>query len=218
MSQEVKTVLIIGVITVALIVGGIFFLSKSSPSTPGTSSVPVDTKILIKPDSHKIGSDSAKVSVVEFGDYECPACGAAQPVTKQIIQNYAGKILYVFRNFPLPQHEKALVAAEAAEAAGVQGKFWEMHDKLYETQDTWSTSDKPLDLFVGYALGLGLDVNKFKDDVNNNKYQDKITQDYQDGVAVGLRATPTFFINGQRLEGVPTYEEFKKQIDAAIAK
>ncbi len=224
MTQEVKTLLIIGVVTLVLVVGGIFLLGRGGSSSSEINT-PIDTKLLVRADSDKIATDSAKVTVVEFGDFECPACGAAQPVTKQVIDDYKGKIDYVFRNFPLPQHDKALIAAEAAEAAGAQGKYWEMHDKLYETQDTWSVADKPLDLFVQYAQSFGLDVNKFRDDVTNNKYQAKITQDFQDGTAVGIRATPTFFIaknvngglsNPQKLEGVPTYEQIKALIDSKL--
>lgn len=215
MSSEVKTILIFSLITLILIIGGVSLLGRSGSTSQNAA--PVDPKLLVREDSHKIASDSAKLTVVEFGDYECPACQAAQPVSKQIIKDYAGKINYVFRNFPLPQHTKGLISAEAAEAAGAQGKFWEMHDKLYETQEVWVVSDKPLDLFAGYAQELGLDVNRFREEVSANKYQDRITGDYNDGTALGIRATPTFFIGTERLEGVPTYNEFKAKLDAALS-
>lgn len=219
MTQEVKVLIGIGVLTVAILVGAVFFLSKSSPpisnSTPTAS---MDPKLLIREDSYKIATDSAKVTIVEFGDYQCPACRQAYPTVKRVIKDYSGKINFVFRNFPLPQHKNAQISAEAAEAAGVQGKFWQMHDKLYENQDQWAESDQPLDVFLNYATELSLDVTKFQTDVIDKRYIQKITQDQNDGDGLGINATPTFFINQQKIEGVPSYDDFKNKIDSELAK
>lgn len=225
MTSEAKTLLAIGLVTMVILVGGVFFLSKgiSPASTTNPSNVSADNNLLIKPNSHvlstsvKGASDSARVNVVEFGDYQCPACGAAYPVTKKVIADYRDKINFVFRNFPLPMHKNAQIAAEAAEAAGVQGKFWEMHDKLYESQSTWGDSDQPMDLFVTYAQQIGIDVNKFKDEVSANKYSTVISQDQSDGNSLGVNATPTFYINGQKFEGVPGYNDFKIRIESALS-
>src|SRR6478609_1380375 len=119
MNQEAKIITIIGVITLVLLVGGIFLLGKSST----TSSTKADPAVLVKNDSHKISSDSAKLTVVEFGDYQCPACAMAQPTVKQLLSTYSGRVNFVFRHFPLPQHSNAIPAAMAAEAAGTQGKY-----------------------------------------------------------------------------------------------
>lgn len=213
MSQEVKILLVIGVVTVAILGGAVLLLGKSTTPLPKSS---VDPQVLVREDSHKIASDSAKVTVVEFGDYQCPACGRAYPTTKAIIKDYSGKINFVFRNFPLTQHKNAMIAAEAAEAAGAQGKFWEMYDKLYETQNDWAESDSPLNVFVSYAAALGLDTNTLERDIRSNKYAEKITQDQRDGSIVGVQSTPTFFINGQRLDGVPTYNDFRVRIEAQL--
>lgn len=215
LTQEIKALLAVAVVTLAIIVGAIFLLTKSSSTTP-QSSAPLDEKILIREDSYKIATESAKVTIVEFGDYQCPACAAVHPNVKQLLQNYAGKVNYVVRNFPLPQHKNALISAEAAEAAGVQGKFWEMHDKLYETQEEWAEENEPLNKFIEYAKDLGLDTVKFEADIKANKYQDKIKRDYTDGNNLRLTFTPTFFINGQKLETVPSYEEFKAKIDPLL--
>ncbi len=210
-----KGLLITGVITIVILFGGVILLSKGggNPSQPVT----VNQNIIVKSDSHQT-KPGAKVTVVEFGDYQCPACGQAYPTVKQVKKDYGDKINFVFRNYPLSQHKFALIAAEAAEAANAQGKFWEMHDLLFENQTTWSIKDKPLDFFVGYAKDLGLDTNKFKKDVEDNKYATLIQGDINDGNSVAINATPTFFVNGQVLPGLPSYQDFKTLIDQDLAK
>ena len=210
MSQEAKVLTGIGLVSILLIVGAVIFLSKSSPTPQNVIS---DSKLLVKSDSHVLGSNQAKVTIVEFGDYQCPACGAAYPVTKQIIKDYGAKIKFVFRNFPLTQHQNAKVAAEAAEAAGTQGKFWEMHDILYEKQSEWGQSSDPMPFFLDYAKKVGLNVSKFEEDVKGDKFVGKINTDANDGSSLGVNVTPTFFINGEKVEGVLSYSEFKKRIE-----
>ena len=216
MTQEVKIIAGIGIVTLAIIVGGVFFLNKPSKVSDSTQPKVSDEKLLVGDESHKIATDGAKVTIVEFGDYQCPACGAAHPVVKQILNDYQGQITFVFRNFPLPMHNNAKISAEAAEAAATQGKFWEMHGKLYETQNTWAESSKPLDLFVNYAQELGLDADKFKEDVDGNKYSDRINKDKSDGNALGVNSTPTFFINGEKLVGASNYNTLKSKIDSQL--
>ncbi len=212
MTTDIKLMIGIGIATIVIIIGAVFLTSSSQ-----TSDKPIaDSKLLVKSNSHKTASGSAKVTIVEFGDYQCPACGAAHPTTKQIISNYGSKINFVFRNFPLTQHKNAQIAAEAAEASNEQGKFWEMHDKLYENQGNWSDVNTPLDLFIGYAKDLGLNTDKFKNDFSTNKFADKINQDESDGVALGVNSTPTFFVNGEMLVGSPSYETFKQKIDSIL--
>ncbi len=215
--QEAKGLIITGIITVAILVGGIFLLSKGGNSSQQNTPA-ANPKLLVREDSYQTSSTSAQVTIVEFGDYECPACGQVNPVIKQLIKDYQDKINFVFRNYPLPQHKNASVAALAAEAAGAQGKFWEMHDKLYETQNNWSQSDKPLDIFADYAKSMNLDVDKFKSDVSSKKYQDKINQDVSDGNNLNITATPTFYINGIVLPGVPSESQFKSAIDQILSQ
>jgi protein-disulfide isomerase len=223
---EAKGLIITGLVTVLILVGGIFLVSKNSNS-PASTPKPVNPALLIKADSHQTATASAEVkslpagrqvTIVEFGDYQCPACGAAYPATKEVLKNYGDKINFVFRNFPLPQHKNAQISAEAAEAANAQGKFWQMYDKLYETQKDWGESDKPLDKFLVYAKDLGLDVNKFKADVTGNKYKSLIDNDTADGTALNVNATPTFYINGGVLQGVPTYNDFKSILDQILSQ
>ncbi|MCL5784910.1 MAG: DsbA family protein [Patescibacteria group bacterium] len=220
MTQEVKILLGIGVATLVIVLGAVFFLMKPSAS-PNNNLNKVNSNVLgalTSADSYKISSDSAKVTVVEFSDFQCPACKAAEPVVKQVLDNEKGKINFVYRYFSLPQHKNGLKAAMAAEAAGEQGKFWEMHDLLFNKQDEWAESDNPEDLFAGYTKDLNLDVNKFKQDYESNKYADKIKKDQQDGLTLGVDATPTFFINDEKMSGVPTYTDFTAKIDAQLNK
>ncbi len=213
MTQEAKIILGIGVITVALVIGGVFFLSKPNKNQTSTTVAPADQKLLLNDNSHKISAPDSKVTIVEFGDYQCPACGAAYPIVKRLLSEYNGKINFVFRNFPLSIHPNAQKAAQAAEAAASQGKFWEMHDKLYVDQATWSQAGDPQEIFIGYAKDLGLDADVFKKDINDNKYTGIINTDSNDGTKLGVDSTPTFFLNGNKIVGVPTYEELKASID-----
>lgn len=217
MTQETKIVLGIGVTSLLIILGAIFFLGGSStPSS--TSSSTADPKLLVRNNSNKLGNATAKVTLVEFGDFQCPACGQANPTVKKITDYYKDKILFVFRNFPLPMHQNALVAAESAEAAGKQGKYWEMFEMIYGNQNQWSESNNALDIFISYAQKLQLDTTTFKQDVESNKFADKIKTDQDDGNALGVNATPTFYLNGQQTVGTPNYDELKKDIDQLLKK
>lgn len=210
MTPELKVLSGIAVLTVTILVIAVFFLSNSS--NPSPKDIQSDPGLLVKENSHKIASSSAKVTIVEFGDYQCPFCASAQPIVKQLLNDYSGKVNLVFRHFPLPQHQNALLAAEAAEAAGEQGKFFEMTDKLYENQKDWSENNNPLQLFVSYAQELKLNLEQFSSAVTTNKYHQKIMADKNDGLSLGINSTPTFFINGQKMNGFnPT--DFKSLID-----
>ncbi len=146
---------------------------------------------------HAAGPEDAPVTLVEYGDYECPYCGMAYPIVKRAQQDLGNRLRFVFRNFPLAEsHPHARLAAEAAEAAGAQGKFWEMHDMLYEHQDALEAED-----LMGYAKSLGLDVPKFAHDLEAGTYTKRVRDDFRNGVRSGVNGTPTFFVNGSRYEG-----------------
>jgi len=220
MTQEQKILGGIGVVTITLVVGAVVFFSGPSSNTSSNSSAkPVDAKILVKKNSHVAGNPKANVTVVEFGDYQCPACGAAYPITKQVLGHYGSKIAFVFRNFPLQQHQNAQIAAEAAEAAGKQGKFWEMHDILYDKQTEWGESTNPMDYFLQYAKKIDLDVKTFKDDVSKTVFAEQINSDRNDGNTIGVNSTPTFYVNGEIIPGgVPSYTAFTQAIDSHLKK
>jgi protein-disulfide isomerase len=211
MSKEAK--ILIGILVV--VVGSMIalFISAGGPET--STGNPVDDTKLIRSDSHTTGSGAVKV--VEFGDFQCPACGAVFPELQRIKQEFASDITFAFRNFPLPQHANAQIAAEAAEAAGAQDKFWEMHDELYEHQTEWESLANPLDKFVDYAREIGVaDIDRFKREITANTYSDGITADTNDGNSVGVSSTPTIFVNGIKAAN-GSYNTIKKMIENAKA-
>jgi len=219
MSNELKALLGIGAATIFILVGGVFFLSKSSSTNQqGATETRVDKKILVRENSYSIGSPSAAVAVVEFGDFQCPACSAAYPVVKRVIEDYSDKIYFQFRNFPLPQHQNGKLSALVAEAAGKQGKFWEMHDMLYENQAEWGESGKPMEFFESYAKKLNLDLDQLKEDIKLDDLAKKIERDTQDAGAAGVNSTPSFFVNGILFRGVPQYSDLQKLIDSELQK
>ncbi len=146
---------------------------------------------------HIMGNGQADLTIVEYGDYQCPHCGAAHPILKEMMAELGSQIRFVFRNFPLSEmHPYALPAALAAEAAGLQGKFWEMHDAIYENQNLLSER-----LLLDIAEQLGLDIPKFKSDVKSEVLQDRVDSDFESGMLSGVNGTPTFFVNGQKFDG-----------------
>ena len=162
-------------------------------------------------DAPTMGPSSAKVTVVAFSDFQCPFCSRAVPTLKQIETDYKGKIRVAFKQMPLPFHDKAHLAAEAALAANEQGKFWEMHDKLFANQQAL---DRPnLDK---YAEELGLNMAKFKAALDSGKFKDRVDREAKEGAAVGATGTPTFFINGHILVGAQPVDAFKTAIDAEL--
>jgi protein-disulfide isomerase len=146
---------------------------------------------------HSQGSPEAVVTLVEYGDYECPHCGRAYPVVKEVQRRLGSQLRFVFRNFPLAEiHPHAQHAAEAAEAAGAQGKFWEMHDTIFEHQR--ALLDRQL---VQYGLDLGVDEERFRGELESHAHAARVREDFLSGIKSGVNGTPTFFINGIRHDG-----------------
>jgi protein-disulfide isomerase len=147
---------------------------------------------------HVRGNPKAPVTVEEFADFQCPSCGYYYPELKKIENEFGDNLRVVFRERPLvPPHEHALLAAQAAEAAGLQGRFWEMHDKLYENQTTWSVATDLVPIFVDYAKQIGLDTDRFMKDLNGEAVAARIFQDGKRAHALDIKSTPTFFVNGK---------------------
>jgi protein-disulfide isomerase len=163
-------------------------------------------------DDHALGPETTAVTLLEYGDYQCPYCGAAYPVTKAVIKHFGSKLRFVFRNMPLNQmHPYAELAAEAAEAAGAQGKFWEMHDGLYEHQ-----SELGPELVQALAGRLKLDLKRFEDDLQSRRFRDRVKHDFMGGVRSGVAGTPTFFINDERYEGELDEKSLIKSVQLQI--
>lgn len=214
MTAEIKTLIGIGVVTLGLIMGAVFFLGGSSQ----TQNQPADQKILVRSDSQKVSTPSAKVTIVEFGDYQCPACGAAEPAVEQILNQYKGKINFVFRNFAFIGQESTW-AAEASECAGEQGAFWKYHNYLYSHQNGENKGAFSKDNLKGFATTLALpNTPQFDLCLDTDKYASKIQDDYNDGQTLGVNSTPTFFINGEKQVGVLSYADFKAKIDSLLGK
>src|SRR6516225_8545193 len=149
---------------------------------------------------HIRGNPNAPVTLEEFGDFQCPPCGSFATFSEQLLKEYDSRLRIVFRNFPLPAHEHAREAALAAEAAGFQGKFWEMHDTLYREQLAWSKAPNARELFESYAGTLGLNLNQFKKDVDSDKARERVDSDHALGDSLGIKVTPTLFINNRPVE------------------
>jgi protein-disulfide isomerase len=162
---------------------------------------------------HIKGPVDAPASLVQYGDYECPYCGAAYPIIKRVQARMGDRMSFAFRNFPISTtHPHAEKAAEAAEAAAAQGRFWEMHDMLYENQERLSAKD-----LLAYAAALALDVERFERELTKNVYAARVHEDFMSGVRSGVNGTPTFFINGVRHDDSYEFETLLAAVEAAAA-
>jgi protein-disulfide isomerase len=170
--------------------------------------------IAVSADDHIQGSPTAPCSLVEYGDYQCPYCGAAYPMVKQLQKHFGKRLSFVFRNFPLTQmHPWAEPAAEVAEFAGANGKFWEMHDLLYENQENLGE-----DLFLKLAAKLKLSTLQLETAVAEHTYLARVRADFAGGVRSGVNGTPTFFVNGQRHNGPSDFDSLSEAIELAAPK
>ena len=202
-----------GVIAVIILVFvGIFAFSGNKTDSKNPSSKAALT-------NHVQGNGKAGVTLVEYGDYQCPFCGQYYPTLKQVEAKFNDQIHFQFRNYPLTNlHPNAFAAARAAEAAALQNKFWEMHDFLYQTQSQWSAGSDALSLFKQYAKQLGMNVTQFETDFASSKVNDLINADTAEGTKLGITGTPTFFIDGNKVEIANNPAAFEKVLSDAIAK
>jgi protein-disulfide isomerase len=211
-------------VAIAVVMGGIFYVTSDKASAP---SGPAGTLT-----NHVEGGGSSGVTLTEYGDFQCPACGSFYPLVKQVEEKYKDQIHFQFRNFPLFQvHQNAIAGARAAEAADMQGKYWQMYDKLFQenglyyqaqqqgtSYPSWIDSKSPLNEFSGYAGQLGLNVTKFKEDFGSKTANDRIQADLKEGNRLKVESTPTFFIDGKKISNPTTLDAFSKVIDTAITQ
>ncbi len=213
MSREAKILTAILVVVVGGLIG-LFVLTNQGSDTSQTQVV--DEKTLINENTHKEGSGS--VQLVEFGDYQCPSCGAAHPYLEKIMEDYEGKVTFHFRNFPLANiHPNALAAANAAEEAAALGKFWQMHDLLYEKQQEWGTlpRDPAIAKFADYATTIGVDPVKIREAATNQTHKEAIDKDRADGTTLAVDSTPTFYVDGRKVEASGE-QGLRDAIDSAL--
>ena len=223
-SKSPLPFVIIGLVLVGVI-AAVLLMSRQSASngTPpsNTTATSPTQRMAVQPGApnpYTRGMPTARVTVEEFSDFQCPACGILEPGLRRVMSDYKDRVNFVFRNFPLQMHKYAFQAARAAEAAGQQGKFWEMHDLLYDNQKEWSESMEPRVQFEAYATRIGLDVQRFKADMERQDLADRIKADLQRGSSLNVKGTPTVYLNGREL--VPgklvTEEDLRREIDAAL--
>jgi protein-disulfide isomerase len=213
------------VVTVGVIVAGVY--SSGTSSNTASSTFIATTAPAITASDWAEGNPNAKVSLVEYGDFECPACGAYFPITQQLFSNFSSTVLFVFRNFPLYTiHPFAGIGAQAAEAAGLEGgatKYWAMNNLLYTDQQQWSLNSAltPAQVvsqyFDGYAQSIGLNVNRFNNDINATSVMQKIQADVSGGNTAQIDHTPTFFINLKQIPNPASLSGFESALNAAIA-
>ncbi|MEK7638168.1 MAG: thioredoxin domain-containing protein [Patescibacteria group bacterium] len=217
-SRMLRRMLIWGgsLVAIGLIGWGMVELSKNAqlPVESGVLSVAVDAQ------DNMQGPADAEVTLTEYSDFQCPACAAFVPVIAKAFAEpeLKGKIRLAYRYFPLSIHPNAQLASQAGQAAALQGKFWEMHDVLFEKQDIWSplSSKAARDAFVGYAQQLGLDTGRFLSDIDNAAVKDRVKTDVDSGTASDVNSTPSFFVNGVRMTHPQSYEEFKQNLINAL--
>jgi len=225
-TQNNTPLLIIGAVLIVAILGGwwLYTSSKSTPSSGNkaqkntatnapaqTSQIPANAPPGATP-PNMMGSPTATVTVEEFADFQCPSCGATHPTMKQVQSMYGSRIKFIFREFPLPMHDKSYDAAVAAEAAGMQGKFWDMHNQLFTNQKTWSADPNFRDVWADYAQKIGLDVEKWKNDMAGLPAKSRVDADLQRGRGLNINTTPTVFVNGKQVPYPDVTVEGMKQV------
>ncbi len=198
-----------------LIGGGIFGMIKLASRQPQDTG-PAITVDSISAEDRVKGNRDAKVILIEYSDFQCPACAFYYPLLKKFTEEFGNKLAIVYRHFPLPNHQNAKPAAYAAEAAGQQGKFLEMHDLIFDNQKDWKDKRNPEEVFISYAQTLNLNIEQFKTDFDSKEIRKKVENAYQNGVRFGLNSTPTFFLNGKKIANPRNYEEFRTIIIQAI--
>ena len=213
MKRILPFIIILVVLGAAL--GSAWYLTRPIPATPvvsqpapppspGSQTTPAQQPVVNKgvpgaEPAHSIGPANAPIHLEEFGDFECPPCGMLHPILEQMQEEFGNRLRITFREFPLPSHQHARTAAAAAEAAGIQGKFWPMHDLIYERQNVWKTQFNTRTIFEGYAREIGLDVERYNRDMDGNLVSQRIFQDSRRGQSLGVQGTPTVFMNGREV-------------------
>jgi protein-disulfide isomerase len=202
LTSESKVFL--GIIAATVLIIGVAASALSSPEKP------ISRDILIPTSAVTRGNPDASVSLVEFSDFQCPSCRDAKPTVDTVVSQYGDRLLFVYRHFPLDKHPYAQRAAEAAEAAGVQGKFWEMYDLLFQKQDELSHEK-----INALAAELSLDMDRFTQDLDNGEFRDKVIRDRNDAVSLGVNETPTFYLNGVKLR-LTSFADIRSEVEKLL--
>lgn len=200
-----------GILGIAAFVGILVWLASSPAPTSTITAAAVSEKDISK------GPQNPKATLIEYSDFQCPACKAYYQTVNQISEEYKDSLRVVYRNFPLANvHKNATLAAQASYAAHNQGKFWEYHDLLFQNQESWAAEGNPRAKFEEYATELELDIELFKLDMESEETKNFVESQRQEALNAGANSTPTFVLNGKQLLNPGTYEAFKKAIDEAL--
>jgi protein-disulfide isomerase len=208
-----KRFLAVLVVVILAIIGIFIFTNHKSPTTTPQTTAATTVS------NHVEGDLNSPVKLLVYGDFQCPVCGEFYPIENQVLQKYLSKISFAFREFPLTAlHPNAWSAARAAEAAGLQAKFFQMHDLLYQYQNNWVNLGNPQPAFDQYASSLGLNITKFNNDYASTAVNNTINADYQAGLKQGVDGTPSYFLNGQLLNNQAIYSvsSFEAKIQQAL--
>ena len=202
------------ILILGALIGSVFALYYYEGSS-GTTAMVVDA---VNSTDQVFGVSDSEVILIEYGDFQCPACAQYEPIVQKVRTDYADRIALVYRHFPLGQHKNAKITAYASEAAGKQGKFWEMHDMIYGGQNAWAnlSNDKTKDVMVKYAETIGLDLKLFEEQIDSGEIKDKVQADNDGGLKAGVNATPTFILNGKKIQP-RSYDEFKQFIEQELS-
>lgn len=228
MTQNSVITLALVLTAVLFVVGVVVYNADGTPSRPGGSAGPAESaapskapeELLVRADSRYLSrTEDADVTVVEFLDFECEACRAQFPVLERLRAEYDGRVDVVIRYFPMPGHTNSLPAAAAVEAAAQQGALEDMYVMMYETQAGWGESqESKAELFVSFAKELGLDIGEFRATVDDPATEKRIEADVDDGVRLGVQATPTIYVNGRQTGPMPGYEALSSMVDAELGE
>ncbi|OGY93853.1 MAG: hypothetical protein A2406_00485 [Candidatus Komeilibacteria bacterium RIFOXYC1_FULL_37_11] len=186
-------------------------ISIAKPNTQGST--------VVTDEEWAKGNPNALVTLIEYSDFQCPACASYYPMINKLAEEMGEEVQVIYRHYPLSSiHPQAQLAAQAAEAAGQQGSFWPMHDKLFSNQSAWSNQPKAEEIFISYAKELGLDVEKFKADLSNDDIEDAVKDDVRSGNQALVEGTPTLFLNGNKINNPRSYDKLRQAVRDELSK
>lgn len=210
--KNIRPYVTIGIIVLATL-GLLFGLAKLGTSLNGTNQTQTQLTTPVDSTEHIRGPIDAPITLVEYSDFQCPSCATLEPTLKKLGLEFSKELRVVYRHYPLRSlHPNAEMAAWASEAAHLQGKFWEYHDMLFNTQDAWANEKNPQAKFVEYAKSLSLDTERFTKDLTSSEVKNSVAQDANSGDDNNVSGTPTLFLNGQKIEIPSSYDGFKAAI------
>lgn len=214
MKSETKILSVILIFSAILLIGAVTLLSMGQKNTVITP----ETEVTIDYSTgEKIGSDSAKVKIVEYSDFQCPACKAFEPALQKVLNDYKEDIQFVYKYFPLPLHFNSKPASNFAIYSATEGKFWETHGKLFQTQEEWALLKNPNEYFLKLGKDLGLDETKLKIALDNNSFYPEMEKTMAEGEKIGVNSTPTVFVNNKKLN-LSSYEDLETKVKQILGK